>query len=201
MVTYTVRTGDTLSRIAQRYGVSLQQLLQSNPQIEDPDLIYPGQKINVPSSHPPAPVPPPGPPSDAPWFDIAKREMETGVDEIPGSRDNPRIIEYHASTTLKATDDETPWCSSFVNWCVEQAGLQGTKSAAARSWLQWGQALDQPRRGCIVVLQRGNSWQGHVGFYYADEGGRILVLGGNQSNQVNISSYRKSAVLGYRWPQ
>jgi uncharacterized protein (TIGR02594 family) len=198
MITYTVRTGDNLSRIAQRYGVSLADLLEINPQIENPDVISVGQKINVPSSQPPPPVPST---SDSPWFDIAKREMETGVDEIPGPRDNPRILEYHASTNLKATDDETAWCSAFVNWCIEQAGLQGTKSAAARSWLKWGKTLNQARQGCIVVLKRGNNqWQGHVGFFHSEDGPRILVLGGNQSNQVNISSFRASDVLSYRWP-
>ncbi|MDH4280687.1 MAG: hypothetical protein OEW83_21690 [Acidimicrobiia bacterium] len=51
--------------------------------------------------------------------------------EIRGRKDNPRIIEYHASTSLKASNDGTAWCSSFVNWCVSQAWLTGTNSAAA----------------------------------------------------------------------
>ncbi len=47
--TYTVQSGDTLSEIAQNFGISLQDLLSLNPQISDPDLIYPGQIINIPS--------------------------------------------------------------------------------------------------------------------------------------------------------
>jgi uncharacterized protein (TIGR02594 family) len=72
----------------------------------------------------------------------------------------------------------------------------------ARSWLGWDQELTAPRRGCIVVLSRGsNAQQGHVGFYHEDAGDRILVLGGNQGNRVNISSFLKAGVLSYRWPR
>jgi LysM repeat protein len=43
---YTVKKGDTLSEIAKRHGVSLNQVLQDNPQFrKNPDLIFPGQKV------------------------------------------------------------------------------------------------------------------------------------------------------------
>lgn len=45
---YVVQKGDTLWKIAKRYGVSLETIISSNPQLENPDLIYPGQKICVP---------------------------------------------------------------------------------------------------------------------------------------------------------
>ena len=46
--TYTVRFGDTMMRIAQRFGVSLTLLIQANPQIANPRLIFPGQQVNIP---------------------------------------------------------------------------------------------------------------------------------------------------------
>ncbi|MEW6080479.1 MAG: SafA/ExsA family spore coat assembly protein [Bacillota bacterium] len=46
---YTVRRGDTLFTIAQRFGVSLQAIIRANPQIANPNLIFPGQVICVPS--------------------------------------------------------------------------------------------------------------------------------------------------------
>lgn len=68
--TYTVRAGDTMWLIAKKFGISLSELIRLNPQISDPNLIYPGQKINVPkgSAHPgPHPTPPqPTPPHPAP---------------------------------------------------------------------------------------------------------------------------------------
>jgi spore coat assembly protein SafA len=47
--TYVVQPGDTMYRIAHRYGVSLQALIAANPQISDPAAIYPGQTINLPA--------------------------------------------------------------------------------------------------------------------------------------------------------
>jgi hypothetical protein len=39
-----------------------------------------------------------------------------------------------------------------------------------------------------------------VGFYVRTEGERVLVLGGNQANQVCVRPYATSRVLAYRWP-
>ena len=48
-MTYTVRAGDTLSKIAMRNGVTLAQLLRANPQVKDPNKIRVGDVINVPN--------------------------------------------------------------------------------------------------------------------------------------------------------
>lgn len=72
------------------------------------------------------------------WMVIAERELASGVRERPGAEHNPRIVEYHSATLLRATTDEVPWCSSFANWCLLQVFETGTWSAAARSWLAWG---------------------------------------------------------------
>ena len=62
---YTVRGGDTLSGIAQRHGSSVPALLDANPGIRDPNLIYPGQRLQLPggSTPPPAGGGNPSPPS------------------------------------------------------------------------------------------------------------------------------------------
>jgi GH25 family lysozyme M1 (1,4-beta-N-acetylmuramidase)/LysM repeat protein len=44
---YTIQSGDTLSGIATKFGHSLGQLEQMNPQIQNPNLIYPGEIVNV----------------------------------------------------------------------------------------------------------------------------------------------------------
>ncbi len=48
--TYTVQRGDYLTKIARTCGVSYSALLQANPWIIYPSLIYPGQVLNIPSS-------------------------------------------------------------------------------------------------------------------------------------------------------
>lgn len=47
---YVVHSGDTLWKIAVKHQVGLKELLQANPQIKNPALIYPGQQINIPDS-------------------------------------------------------------------------------------------------------------------------------------------------------
>jgi lysozyme len=47
--TYVVQSGDNLSLIAARLGVSLLALERANPQLTDPSLIQPGNVLNVPS--------------------------------------------------------------------------------------------------------------------------------------------------------
>lgn len=133
------------------------------------------------------------------WYTIA--EGEIGVSEVAGPGNNRRIVEYHQSTALRATEDSVPWCSSFVNFCMKQAGIQGTGSASARSWLNFGRKLDAPRLGCIVVLRRGtNPNNGHVGFFAGESDSHLRLLGGNQSDQVKFSNFPKSMLLAYRWP-
>ena len=47
--TVTVKSGNTLSGIAKAAGVSLSTVIKANPQITNPNLIKPGQKINIPA--------------------------------------------------------------------------------------------------------------------------------------------------------
>jgi uncharacterized protein (TIGR02594 family) len=143
-----------------------------------------------------------------PWLQIAYQEL--GVKEIPGAGDNPRIVEYHHSTTLRATDDEVPWCSSFVSWCVYEAQIEPTHSARARSWLRWGVPVSfMPPFGAICVFNRGGPHDpavinapGHVGFLISEAGpDKMLILGGNQGNAVSYREYKRDDLLGVRWPQ
>lgn len=130
------------------------------------------------------------------WMDIAQNER--GVKEAAGAAANPRIVEYHKTTTLAATSDEVPWCSSFLNWVMKAAKYPITKSAAARSWLDYGQECEL-QLGCIVVFRRtgGN----HVGFCVGFTPHSIMVLGGNQSNEVNVKPYPRRDFLGARLPK
>ena len=45
---YIVKSGDTLSNIATNYNITLDALVGANQQIENIDLIFPGELINVP---------------------------------------------------------------------------------------------------------------------------------------------------------
>ncbi len=45
---YLVKGGDNLSKIATAYGISLQKLLDVNPQIDNANIIYGGELVRVP---------------------------------------------------------------------------------------------------------------------------------------------------------
>lgn len=133
---------------------------------------------------------------------LAAARPLVGLKEIVGSRHEPKVVQFFADAGHSwVKDDETAWCAAFANAMLKRAGVEGTNSLAARSFLQWGQKLTTPRVGCIVVFKRGtSSWQGHVGFYVGETKTHIRVLGGNQGNAVSIASYNKKSLLGYRWP-
>jgi len=48
-VTYTVKSNDTMSKIAKRFGVTIEQLQAANPQIKDLNKIKLGDKIAIPT--------------------------------------------------------------------------------------------------------------------------------------------------------
>lgn len=49
---YTVVAGDTMYNISRRFGISLDSLIQANPQISNPNQIQIGQVINIPNTKP-----------------------------------------------------------------------------------------------------------------------------------------------------
>ncbi len=140
------------------------------------------------------------------WMKVAQAEI--GQKEISGAQSNGKIIQYHASTTLKASSDETAWCSSFVNWVLKKSNIKGTGSAAAASWITWGES-SSGKSGAIAVIRNASvanssltSTGNHVGFLVKETPTHYLLLGGNQSDQVKISSFPKKSwtLRGYRWP-
>ena len=135
-----------------------------------------------------------------PWMPVALAEL--GIRRFPPGSINPRIVEYNNHTNLVGYDDKISWCSSFVNWCMTHAGIRGTGSALARSWLEWGRPLERPVYGCIAVLTRDDpaSWKGHVGFYLRHDDAHVHLFGGNQLEAVRELAYPVGEVIGYRWP-
>lgn len=134
------------------------------------------------------------------WLVVAEREL--GVKRFSKGESNSRITEYHKDTNIAGYDDKAAWCSSFLNWVFQETGFKGTGSALARSWLQWGKPLLEPKLGCVAILEREDpkGWQGHVGLFLKIENDRVYLLGGNQLDAVRVHHYSLSSVIAYRWP-
>ncbi|WP_297338104.1 TIGR02594 family protein [Algoriphagus sp.] len=128
---------------------------------------------------------------------------EIGVKEIPGTGNNPQILNYARESGFPDyVSDDVAWCSLFMNWVAQKSGLERSKSLAARSWLNFGLPISNPEPGDVVVFWRGdrNSWTGHVGIFmgFSHDLKRIYCLGGNQGNQVSVTAYGAGKLLGFR---
>jgi len=135
---------------------------------------------------------------DPQWLAIARPLV--GLHEIRGTEHSPEILGmWRAIKRSGIQSDEVPWCAAFVGACLERAGIRSSRFESAASYLKWGVRLDGPTHGCIVVFSREGG--GHVGFVVGvDQTGKLLVLGGNQSDAVSVKAFPRKRVTGYRWP-
>lgn len=155
--------------------------------------------------------------AEAPWMEVARQERRLGIAETPGKPATKKIMTYsltcpHLYSTANKTkymesngDEGFKWCSTFVNWCMAQVGIEGTRNALAMSWKNWGVPVDGPCYGAIIVLKT-SSWN-HVAF--VDEvDGQFKMLGGNQKPEhgkgpdcVSYQRINPSSVVAYRMPR
>jgi uncharacterized protein (TIGR02594 family) len=124
-----------------------------------------------------------------------------GLHEAKAPENNPEIVQFwHDIKRSGIKDDKTPWCAAFAGAMLERAGITSTRFESAKSYLDWGEALNTYAYGCVVIFNCDGG--GHVGFVVGQQAnGDLLVLGGNQSDAVNIKAFPTSRVSGYRWPK
>lgn len=134
---------------------------------------------------------------EPPWLIEARKYI--GLREIKGPKHNSVILSFWKMIRRGGIkDDETPWCAAFVGNCLEAVGIMSSRYESAKSYLTWGQPV-LPVVGCIAVFSREGG--GHVGFVVGrDANDRVLVLGGNQGDEVNVKAFDRSRVVSYRWP-
>jgi len=139
---------------------------------------------------------------DPPWLAYARTLL--GVREIPGAKHSPTIMGWIKALGarvlgINVTDDETPWCGTFVAHVMQRFELGAPPVAVrAAAWGAYGRKLNAPRLGCILVFVRPGG--GHVGFYVGEDDTAYHVLGGNQSNAVTITRIAKGRMTEMRWP-
>jgi len=84
---YIVKPGDSLSKISQKYGISWRDLYNANKNVigSNPNLIYAGQKYNIPGQSAPAPkpvAPKPAAPTVTPGTSAGDKASLTPWDEV-----------------------------------------------------------------------------------------------------------------------
>ncbi len=127
----------------------------------------------------------------------------TGTLEVEGSADNPVILAWRdeiarrfpdtASYCAEYTHDSIPWCGLTVAYCMAHNGIRPVfgpddtdKFLWAQAWKQFGTKVDRPQLGDVLVFAR------HVTLYDGEDGDSYLCRGGNQSDSVNVTHFRKS---------
>ena len=132
------------------------------------------------------------------WLAAARALI--GVREVPGPKHSSVILSWIKVLSGWFRDDETPWCGTFVAYCIREAGLVPVKNwYRARAWIGWGKPC-MPCLGAIGVFSREGG--GHVGLLVGQTRDRqwLLVLGGNQGNAVSIMALSKDRLIAARWP-
>ncbi len=136
------------------------------------------------------------------WIQVALGELGTVEDVRPG-KSNKRVELYHSLTRAGVADDSVAWCSSFVGFCLEMAGVTSTKSKTAASYATWGEPCSGYYFGSVIVFGKSDPdavGSGHVGFCMGASGDDVYCLGGNQSNRVSIAARKASGIVATRWP-
>lgn len=133
-----------------------------------------------------------------PW--VIEAAKHVGLKEIPGKEHNATIVNWLVRLNAWWRDDEVPWCGTFVAHCFQVSRISLPPAwYRAKAWANWGTPLNSPVFGCVVVFERSGG--GHVGFVVGqDKAGRLMVLGGNQRDAVNVAPFDRARVLAYRWP-
>ena len=142
-----------------------------------------------------------------PWIEALSAHI--GLREIKGAKHEPVIVGwlnamggYTGEEKAWWREDESSWCALAVGHALGSTGRYVVKQwYRARAWADPDKMtkLEKPAYGCIVVFSRQGG--GHVGFVVGkDKVGRLMVLGGNQGDAVNVKPFGLDRVLGYYWP-
>jgi len=196
---YTVRSGDTLSAIASRNGVSLSALLAANPQIKNANLIYPGQTVHIPGASKSA-----GSGSQAVNGPTASAPVK-GSDAAAHAKQYLGRYEsdlQRAGVTKPCDTSES--CANFVSSMLQQSGqinfhTLGVSDLNNRLRAQgWHQVSLADAKPGDVWICNGAHGESHTEIVASNDGhGHVTLIGSNNhpdrsNQQINYDSYSAS---------
>lgn len=189
---YSIVAGDTLSQIAQRLGSSVQALQALNPHIDNPDLIFAGDSLQV-SGTGSAAAGGPGPTAlgtgaiSAPVAGVQGGNAAAIAEQFIGR--NAGELKRSNELPMESWVPDNVNCANFVSACLRQAGLihAGQASASVDQLANnlrgagWQQTpLADARPGDVVLMQSGG--QSHVVLFAGFENGTPKFIGSNNIN-------------------
>lgn len=144
--------------------------------------------------------------SDAPlMIKEAVRIGKLNTNEIPGPKSNPEILKLAETAGVRDIykNDDVAWCavaqSAICITAHKELPFTGFDRLRAASFLKFGIPVTEPVLGDILVFTRTGG--GHVGMYVGEDKDCYHVVGGNQSNQYNVTRILKSRLSGARRPK
>ncbi len=152
---YTVRRGDTLRSIAARFGVTIAAILGANPQIGNPDQIYVGQQITIPTGGGTNPPPAAGTTSvNIYMIGLEGGSVGCGDQVVPVRRDIPKTAApLTAALNLLLAQKSQYYGESGLYNALYQSNLRvASITRSGSTWtvrlagtLQLGGVCDNPR--------------------------------------------------------
>jgi len=138
---------------------------------------------------------------EAPWMVSAISEAKTWA----GKKESviTKTSNYHKKIGGSGNMNSTPWCASFVNFCLKESKtpFEASQSSQFPTSSKKFVKIAKPVYGALMVMRNyvkatGKfAGTGHVTFVYAkDKNGKIAGLGGNQSDSIKLSGYAPSGV-------
>ena len=140
---YVVESGDNLSTIAEKHGLSLAQIEALNPQITNPNLIHAGQVVNIGGSAPSQPAQPAAASSSARTYVVQKGDNLSGIAQKFGI----------SLATIEALNPQIP--NKDIIYAGEVVNVGGSAAAPAQQTytVQKGDNLSG------IAAKYGTSWQ------------------------------------------
>lgn len=151
----------------------------------------PGKKETNPSARPPDQIMPP-------WMAEMHRRM--GLHEV---RDNAALSRWLRIGKYLGNPKNLPWCGDAVETCIVKTlpdEAVPNNPFWAQAWRNFGLDTNGVKVGAIGVI-RWSSRAGHVGIVADWTRNKVTLLGGNQSNRINLASFPRHKFIAFRWPR
>lgn len=174
---YTVKSGDTLTAIAAKYGVTVAELAKYNG-IANPNLIYPGQVIKIPSKSggdtEKAPIPKEKP-STPSFTDAAFQGI---YDEAIKHMGKPYVFGAEGPDTFD--------CSGFVQYVFTKNGISIPRTVSEQQKACTTVSREDAKPGDLIFFKDTyKTGLSHVGIYLGD--GKMIHTGSNPDGVTIVS--------------
>lgn len=133
-----------------------------------------------------------------PWMAELHRRM--GLHEVTHKAS---LIDFLKIGKFLGDPARLPWCGDAIESAVAKvlpSEALPSNPFWAQAWASFGIDVREPIVGAIGVI-RWSAKAGHVGVVAGVEAGKVILLGGNQSNAITLASFPRDRFIAFRWPK